>query len=102
MFGQICKHMSDSAKRKAKQRWTIEKPKLDNAGQLRVIFFLEPDDEEFKLTMKAARAKRRRTQAFALKKAARRKLNVPMPAATLCKIPIKSSGNVEERKTKRA
>ena len=32
-------------KRKAKQRWVIEKPKLEN---------IEPHDEEFKLTMKAA------------------------------------------------
>ena len=49
---------------------------LDNARQLRGIFFIEPNDEEFKLTMKAAR----------------RKLEVPMPAAMPCKIPIKSSG----------
>ena len=27
--------MSDAAKKKAKQRWAIEKPKLDNARQLR-------------------------------------------------------------------
>ena len=71
------KHMSDAAKKKAKQRWAIEKPKLDNARQLRGIFFIEPSDEELKLTMKAAR----------------RKLEVPMPAALLCKIPIKSSEN---------
>ena len=37
---------------------------------------IEPNDEEFKLTMKAAR----------------RELEVPMPAAMLCKIPMKSSG----------
>ena len=37
-----------SAKKKAKQRGAIEKPKL---------FFIEPNDEEFKLTMKAARRK---------------------------------------------
>ena len=67
--------MSDAAKKKAKQRWAIEKPKLDNARQFRGIFFIEPNDEEFKLT----------------KKAARRKLEVPMPAAMLCKIQIKSS-----------
>ena len=82
------KHLSDAAKKKAKQRSAIEKPKLENARQLRGIFFIEPNDEEFKLTMKAAR----------------RKLEVPMPAAMPCKIPIKSSGethrNVGERKTK--
>ena len=81
------KHMSDAAKKKAKQRWAIEKPLLDNARQLSGIFFIEPNDEEFKLTMKAAG----------------RKLEVPMPAAMPCKIPIKSSGethrNVGKRKT---
>ena len=41
------KHMSDASKRKAKQKWIIEKPKLDNARQLRGIFFIAPDDEEF-------------------------------------------------------
>ena len=80
--------MSDVANKKAKQRWAIEKPKLDNARQLRGLFFIEPNDEEF--TMKAAR----------------RKLEVPMPAALPCKIPIKSSGkthrNIGKRKTKYA
>ena len=82
--------MSHAAKKKAKQRWAVEKPKLDSARQLRGIFFIEPNDEEFKLTMKAAR----------------RKLEVPMPAAMPCKIPIKSSGethrNIGKRKTKYA
>ena len=84
------KFISDAAKKKAKQRWAIKKPKLDNARQLRGIFFIEPNDEEFKLTMKAAR----------------RKLEVPMPAAMPCKIPIKSSGethrNIGKRNTKYA
>ena len=57
---------------------------------MRGIFFIEPNDEEFKLTMKVAR----------------RKLEVPMLAAMPCKIPIKSSGethrNVGKRKTKYA
>ena len=74
----------------AKQRWAIEKSKLDNARQLRGIFFIEPKDEEFKLTTKAAR----------------RKLEAPMPAAMPCKVPMKSSGethrNIGKRKTKHA
>ena len=41
--------MSDAAKKKAKHRWAIEKPKLDNARQLRGMYFIKPDDEEFKL-----------------------------------------------------
>ena len=44
--------MSDAAKSKTKQKWAIEKPNLDNARQVRGIFFIEPEDEEFKHTMK--------------------------------------------------
>ena len=84
------KFMSDAAKKKAKHRWAIEKPKLDNARQQRGIFFIEPNAEEFQLTMKAAQWK----------------LEVPMPAAMPCKIPIKSSGethrNIGKRWTKYA
>ena len=57
-------------KRKQNKDGAIQKPKLENDRELRGIFFTEPNDEEFKLTMKAAR----------------RKLAVPMPAAVLCKI----------------
>ena len=71
--GSIC---PDASKKRAKQRWAVERPKLDYARQLRGIFFIEPNDEEFQPTMKAAR----------------RKLEVPMPAAILRKIPIESSG----------
>ena len=87
VWPDMWKCMSDAAKKKAKHRWAIEKPKLDNAIELRGIFF-EPNDEEFKLTMKAAR----------------RNLEVPMPAAMPCKIPIKEQWenhpNIGKRKTK--
>ena len=65
VWPDIWKHMSDAAKSKAKQTWAIEKPKLDNAGQLRGIFFIEPDDEEFKHSRKIARGK----------------LEIPMPSS---------------------
>ena len=75
---------------KEKQKWSIEKPKLDNARHLRGRFSIEPNDEQFKRTMTAARGK----------------LEVPMPAAMPCKIPIKSSGarhhTIGKRKTKYA
>ena len=70
------KHVSDAAKSKAKQKWAIEKPKLDHARSLRGIYFIYPKDEEFKDIMKDAR----------------RKLEIPMPAAMPCKTPINSSG----------
>ena len=47
-----------------------KKPKLDNAGGLRGIYFIDPADAEFKETIKNAW----------------RKLEVPMPAAMPCKI----------------
>ena len=40
--------MSDTSKRKEKQKCAIERPKLENARGLRGIFFIDPDDEEFK------------------------------------------------------
>ena len=66
--------------RKAKQskKWAVEKPKLDNARQLCGIFFIEPDDEDLKHTMK--------------KKNARKELEIPMSAAKRYKTPINSGG----------
>ena len=82
--------MSDAAKSKAKQRRAIEKPKLDDARQLRGIFFIEHEDEEFNRT----------------KKTARRKLEIPMPAAMLCKTPTNCRGetcrNIRNNKTRDA
>ena len=48
--------MSDAPKKKAKQRWAIEKPKLENARQLTGIFFIEPNDEEFTQTHSESRS----------------------------------------------
>ena len=51
------------------EKWAVEKPKLDNAGRSRGICFIVPAHSEFKETIKNAR----------------RKLEVPMEAAMLCK-----------------
>ena len=67
------KHMSDAAKSKAKQKWAVEKPKLDNARQLRGVFFIEPNDEKINTPLKNAC----------------RKLEIPMPAAMPCENPIR-------------
>ena len=64
VWPDMWKHMSEGTESKTKQKWAIEKPKLDNARQLRGIFFIEPDVEELN-TMRNAR----------------RKLEMPMPAA---------------------
>ena len=74
MYGRICGSMSDASERKEKQKWAIEKPKLENARQTRGIFFIEPEDEEFK------------HENF------RGKLEIPMPAAMPCKTPTNDRG----------
>ena len=70
LWPEIWTDMSDASKRKVKQKWTIEKPKLDNARKLRGIHFIDLDDGEFKDVMKNARGK----------------LEVPMPAAIPFKV----------------
>ena len=40
LWPEIWKYMSDAFKRKEKQKWAIEKPKLDNARRLRGIYLL--------------------------------------------------------------
>ena len=43
--------MASNAKLKEKQKWSNEKPKLDNARRLRGIYFVDPGDKEFKETI---------------------------------------------------
>ena len=64
LWPEIWKDLSEASKRKEKQKWAIERPKLDNARRLIGIHFIDPTDEEFKEIMKNARGK----------------LEVPMPA----------------------
>ena len=83
--------VSDASKRKGKQKWVIDKPKLDIARKLRgVVYFIDPDDGEFKDIMKNAC----------------RKLEIPMPVAKPCKLQRdnyrESCRTVEEHKTKYA
>ena len=47
--------MGKDAKLKEKQKWSIKKPKLDNARRLRRINFIDPEDKEFKETIRNAR-----------------------------------------------
>ena len=44
--------MSEASKRKEKQKWAVEKPKLDNARKFRGVHFIDPADAEFKEIMK--------------------------------------------------
>ena len=49
--------MRKNAKLKEKQKWSHEKLHLDNARKLRGIYFIEPEDKDFKETIKNARKK---------------------------------------------
>ena len=69
MWPKIWKDFSEASKRKEKQKWAIEKPRRHNAKKLRGIYFIDPAGEQFKDIMENAR----------------RKLEVPMPAAVPCK-----------------
>ena len=61
--------LARNAKLRKKHEWAIEKPKLDNARRLRGIYFIDPEDKEFKETIGNAR----------------RKLETPMAPAMPCK-----------------
>ena len=45
----------ESRSKKEQQEWAIEKPKLENAGTLWVIYFFDPDGEEYKDLIKNGR-----------------------------------------------
>ena len=68
--------MGRNAKLSEKHKRAIEKPKLDNARRLRGIYFVDPEDKEFKETIKNAR----------------KKLETPVAPAMPCKI-IKRNQN---------
>ena len=70
-------------KLKYKQKWSNEKPKLDNARSLRGIYFIDPEDKEFKETIKNAR----------------KKLETPMAPAMPCKTSKKSNHGETRGKT---
>ena len=68
--------MGKHAKLKEKQKWSEEKLHLENARKLRGIYFIDPEDTEFKETIKNAR----------------KKLETSLAPAMPCKI-IKSNRN---------
>ena len=49
--------MGKHAKLKEKQKWSKEKIHLENARKLRGIYVIDPEDTEFKETIKNARKK---------------------------------------------
>ena len=57
LWPELWKPMGRNAKLKERQKWSNEKRKLDNARKLRRIYFIDPEDKEFKETIKNARKK---------------------------------------------
>ena len=77
LWPELWKSMGKNAKLKEKQKWSNEKIHLENARKLRGIFFIDPEDTEFKETIKNAR----------------KKLETSVAPAMLCKSMLKNCGN---------
>ena len=78
---ELWEKMGKNAKLKEKQAKVVQwKPQLDNARKLRGIYFIDPEDKEFKETIKNAR----------------KKLETPMAPAMPCKINKKKYANVDK------
>ena len=58
--------MGKHAKLKEKQKWSEEKLHVENARKLRGIYFIDPEDTEFKETIKNARKKLGTSVALAM------------------------------------
>ena len=57
LWPELWTKLGRNVKLKERQKWSIEKPKLDNARRLRGIYFMDPEDKEFKDTIRNARKK---------------------------------------------
>ena len=52
LWPELWKSMGKNAKLKEKQKWAEEKIHLDNARKLRGIYFIDPEDKEYKETIR--------------------------------------------------
>ena len=57
LWPELWTKLGRNAKLKERQKWSHEKPQIDNARKLRGTFFIDHEDEEFKETIKNARKK---------------------------------------------
>ena len=83
LWPELWRGMARNAKLREKHKWAIEKPKLDNARRLRGIYLIDPEDKEFKETIKNAR----------------KKLETPMAPAMPCKTRKKNKYGETRSKT---
>ena len=66
LWPELWTKMGRNAQLNERQKWLHEKPKLDNARKLRGIYFIDPEDKEFKETITNARKKLEMPMALAL------------------------------------
>ena len=52
LWPELWTKLGRNAQLKERQKWSHEKPKLDNARKLRGTFFIDPEDMEFKEIIK--------------------------------------------------
>ena len=83
LWPELWRGVSKNAKLREKHKWAIDKPKLDNARRLRGIYFVDPEDMEFKEIILNAR----------------RKLETPTAPAMPCKICKKNKHGEARSKT---
>ena len=69
LWPELLEKMGKNAQLNERQKWSNEKLHLDNARKLRGFYFIDPEDKEFKETIKNAR----------------KKLETPMAPAMPCK-----------------
>ena len=84
LWPELWINLGRNANLKEKQKWSHEKVHLDNARQLRGIYFIDQEDKEFKETVKNAR----------------KKLETPVAPAMPCKIMKKNCGIGASNKNK--
>ena len=66
LWPEFWRGLARNAKLREKHKWAIEKPKLENARRLRGIYFIDPEDKEFKEIIKNARKKLETPMALAM------------------------------------
>ena len=84
LWPELWKTMRKNAKLKEKHKWSEEKLHLENARKLRGIYFIDPEDKEFKESIKNAR----------------KKLETPVAHAIPCRIMKKNCGSGSSNKIK--
>ena len=63
---EVWTKIGNAAQNRENQEWAKEKPKLDNDRKMRGLYFVDPDDEEYKEILKNAMRKLKRPVAPAM------------------------------------